>query len=82
MRGSLDWTHAGRKEPSLPGLPILRVQVDQERNTKLASAFDDLRRSTAFLQLAGMRSLGLLTDDECAGFSDETREIVALMTRT
>lgn len=55
-------------------------QLIQERDHELASAFNGLRRSTAFIQLIRMRSLGLITDEEFAGFSDETREgITALL---
>src|SRR5262249_27432244 len=50
----------------------------QERNDELAAAFDDLRRSTALLRLARMRALGLLTEEEFAGFSAETRQAVTV----
>ena len=54
----------------------------EERDRELASAFDDMRRSTAFWRLLRMRSLGLVTDEELAGFSDETRgEILRLQKR-
>ena len=49
----------------------------QERNLELAAAFDDLRRSSALLQLSRVQWLGLLTDEELAEFSDETRRVVA-----
>jgi hypothetical protein len=49
----------------------------EERDEELAGAFNDLRRSQALLQLAVMRRLGVVTDDEMARFSDETRERVA-----
>jgi hypothetical protein len=44
----------------------------------LVAAFNDFKRSTAFMQLARMRSLGLLTDEEFADFSLETQSIVSL----
>lgn len=50
----------------------------QRRDRELAGAFDGLRRSTAYLQLARMRSLGLITDAEFARFSPETRQAVSL----
>jgi hypothetical protein len=50
----------------------------RERDDELGAAFNDTRRSTAFVQLARMQSLGLLTDEELAGFSAETRGAVAL----
>ena len=48
----------------------------QERDKELELAFDHLRRSTALVQLANFRSLGLITDDEYMRFSAQTREIV------
>ena len=50
----------------------------EERDEKLSSAFNDSRRSTAFVHLARIRSFGLLTDDEFAAFSDETQAAVAM----
>jgi hypothetical protein len=49
------------------------------RDEPLSSAFDGLRRSTAFFQLARMRRLGLVTDEEFGRFSPDTREAVALI---
>jgi hypothetical protein len=46
------------------------------RNEELSHAFDGLRRSTALFQLAAMRSHRLLTDEEFARFSVETRDAV------
>jgi hypothetical protein len=43
------------------------------RQREMADAFDDLRRSTALLRLATFCSLALLTRDEFARFSPETR---------
>jgi hypothetical protein len=48
----------------------------QRRDKELAEAFNDLRRSTALLQLAILRSRGLVTDEEFARFSPETRGAV------
>jgi hypothetical protein len=48
----------------------------KRRDRELADAFDDLRRSTALLQLARIQSHGLLTDEELARFSPETRDVV------
>jgi hypothetical protein len=50
----------------------------EKRDRALSNAFDGLRRSTAFLQLARMRSLGLVTAEEFARFSPETRQVVAV----
>jgi hypothetical protein len=38
--------------------------------------FDDFRRSTAFLQIAWMKRLKLITDEEMARFSENLRERV------
>jgi hypothetical protein len=51
----------------------------KERDRELADAFDDPRRSTALLQLARLRSLGLLTEEELSGFGSETREFLQVM---
>jgi hypothetical protein len=48
----------------------------QRRDKELADAFNDLRRSTAWRQLAVIRSRGLLTEEEFARFSPETRGAV------
>jgi len=48
----------------------------RERDGELGNAFNDLKRSTALFKLTCMRRLGLLTDEEFAGFSQETRELV------
>lgn len=48
----------------------------QNRDDELAEAFNDLRRSTALRQLAIIRSRGLLTEEEIARFSPETRGVV------
>jgi hypothetical protein len=46
------------------------------RNDELAKAFDDLRRSTAMLRLACIKSYGLLTEEEMGRFSPETRNFL------
>jgi len=42
----------------------------------MARAFDDMRRSQAFLRLIEFRRLKLLTDEEWIEFSEETRQAV------
>ena len=49
----------------------------KKRDEDLGRAFDDYRRSTAMQQLAIMRGMGLLSDEDLAQFSDETRDYVA-----
>jgi hypothetical protein len=58
-------------------LAIFKV-VDRQ-DTELARLFDDFRRSTAIVQLAAMRARKLITDEELATFTAETREAVKSM---
>jgi hypothetical protein len=58
-------------------IKIYKLMRDRDRD--LAFAFDDHRRSTAMTKLARIQVLGLLTEDELRGFSEETREIVSLL---
>jgi predicted TIM-barrel fold metal-dependent hydrolase len=55
-------------------LEVFRLIMD--RNEKMARAFDDLRRSRAFLLLANIRESQLLTDEEFSEFSLEACEAV------
>jgi phosphopantetheinyl transferase (holo-ACP synthase) len=55
--------------------------VLKRRDRELAQAFDGIRRSTAWTQIAIMKRLGLLTEDEFRRFSQETREVVDVMLR-
>jgi hypothetical protein len=48
----------------------------KRRDTELAEAFNDLRRSNAFLRLACIRAHQLLTDDEFGRFSLVTHNVV------
>ena len=45
-----------------------------ERNVAMASAFDDLRRSTGLHRLSAMIGLQVLTDADLAGFQPDVRE--------
>jgi hypothetical protein len=58
-------------------LAIYRLMPQRDR--ELADIFDDLRRSTAIAQLAHMWALDLLTEDEMARFSPDTREVVRFL---
>lgn len=51
----------------------------EKQNKELGLTFDNLRRSTAFTQLSRMRVLGLLTDQEFAVFSAETKVVVEML---
>jgi hypothetical protein len=48
----------------------------ENRDEELARAFDDFRRSTAVMQLAIMRRMGLLSDKDLSVFSTQTQEQV------
>jgi len=48
----------------------------ERRDEELARAFDDFRRSTAVMQLAIMRRMGLLSDEELRVFSEQTQQTV------
>lgn len=50
-----------------------------KRDKELADAFDGMRRSRAEWQLALIQKHGLLTDEEMARFSPETRAKVKLI---
>jgi hypothetical protein len=53
---------------------FLSVHTLVERsNSELGDCFDNPRRSQAFAMLLGLRSRQLLTDEEFALFSEETR---------
>lgn len=58
-------------------LAVYKLVHDQDR--QVANAFNDWRRSTALIQLTVIRSLKLLTTEEFARFSPETRELMKLL---
>lgn len=49
----------------------------QDRDEDLGRAFNGLSRSKAVIQIVQIRSLGLLTEEELAGFSEELRSILS-----
>jgi hypothetical protein len=51
----------------------------KQRDREMADAFDDMRRSRAFVRIACIWSLGVLTEEEFARFSPETQEIAKLL---
>ncbi len=51
-------------------------QLIRRQDKELARAFNDFRRSTALLQLLVFRSHRLLTEEELALFSPETRGVL------
>lgn len=54
-------------------------KILQRRDKELGQAFDDLRRSTALIQLATLYSHDLLTEEEFLRFSPETRGVIELL---
>ena len=54
-------------------------ELIHRRDKEMARTFNGLRRSTALLQLASMKALGLVTGDDFMCFSQETRDAVDLM---
>jgi hypothetical protein len=53
---------------------VLAYQLLKSRDKELARAFDDFRRSTAVMQLAIMRRMELLTDQDLGFFSAQTQD--------
>ncbi len=48
----------------------------RSRDKEMAKAFNDPRRSNAFILLANIKEQGLLTEEELMQFSPETREAI------
>jgi hypothetical protein len=57
-------------------------ELMQRRDKELALTFDGLRRSTALIQLAAMKSRNLLSEDEFSQFSQETQDISSQILET
>lgn len=51
----------------------------KKRDKELGWAFDDMRRSNAFILLANIKESDLLTEEEFSQFSPETREGVEVI---
>ena len=51
---------------------LASYKLVQKRDKEIASAFDDFRRSTAIVQIAIIRKLGVITDEEFGRFSEST----------
>ena len=56
-------------------------ELIQEQNQEVALAFDDHRRSTAFLKILQIHRRGLFTEEEFARFGEETRKREAVAVR-
>jgi hypothetical protein len=51
-------------------------RVLHRRDKEIGQTFNNLRRSTALVQLASMKGRGLVTQDEFLRFSQETQDAV------
>ncbi len=51
-------------------------QLVERRDREIADAFNDMRRSRAVMRICHLRNLALLSDEEFARFSEETRGAV------
>ena len=58
-------------------LEVFRLIMD--RNEEMARAFDDMRRSRAFILLANIKEKLLLTDEEFLELSSDAREAIELI---
>ena len=72
----LEQCGAGLKESGRsPHERYLRLfRLLQEKDEDIATAFNDLRRSTAIQRLASMIALGAISDTELGQFSSATRD--------
>ena len=50
----------------------------EDRDEDVARGFNDFRRSTAFMQIGIIHSMGLFTGEELRRFSSETLQIIEL----
>jgi hypothetical protein len=52
---------------------LAAYKLMHKRDKEMANAFNDFRRSTAIVQIAIIRKLGVITDEELGRFSESTR---------
>jgi hypothetical protein len=52
---------------------LAAYKLMHKRDKEIGSAFNDFRRSTAVIQIAIIRKLGVITDEELGRFSESTR---------
>ena len=55
---------------------LAAYKLMHKRDKEISSAFDDFRRSTAIFQIAIIRKLGVITDEELGRFSESTRALL------
>jgi hypothetical protein len=56
---------------------LAAYRLIHKRDKELGRAFDDFRRSTAVFQIAIIRKLGVITDEELGRFGKEVRASLA-----
>jgi hypothetical protein len=52
---------------------LAAYKLMHKRDEEIGNAFNDFRRSTAIVQIAIIRKLGVITDEEFGRFSESTR---------
>ena len=67
---------AGKSEANSHEQYLKLYKLIEKRDKQMADAFNDYRRSTAFWQIAKMLNLGMLTPEDLAEFSEETRQLL------
>jgi hypothetical protein len=70
-------THDGAQSSHQRYLDIFKIV--ERRDREMARIFNDPKRSNALVILARIRSNGLLTEDEFATLSPETRDAIELL---
>ena len=73
---------AGDASKSLHQRYLDVYSIIQDGDGDIDTAFNDLRRSNAWLRLLAMRRLGLITDAEFEGFSEQTRRSLSGVAQT
>ena len=66
------------EEPAHPRY-LAMYKLVHDRDRELGDMFNDMRRSTAFISIILLRRNGLFTDDEFAGFGDETKSKIIFL---
>ena len=54
-------------------------EILKKEDAKIATMFDDVKRSNAVQKLAAWNFYGLISDEELAQFSEETQEIIHIL---
>ena len=67
---------AGKSDENSHEQYLKLYKLIEKRDKQMADAFNDYRRSTAFWQIAKMLNLGMLTPEDLAEFSEETRQLL------